>query len=55
MNKVRDEINNGKEVVFEDAIIRFNDKDYHYDEVLKVDDKMNPELIYVVLNQKVCK
>jgi len=46
--KVLEEINNGREVVFKDAIIDFNNKTTYYDKVLRIYDKINPELIYVI-------
>jgi hypothetical protein len=47
-SRVLDEINNGTEVVFRDAIIEFNNKYTYYDKVLRIYDKINPELIYVI-------
>jgi hypothetical protein len=51
MEKIRNEINSGKEVVFDDAIIHFNNKKSYTDKVLRVDDKINTKLIYVVESQ----
>jgi hypothetical protein len=47
-SRVLEEINKGNEVVFEDAIIEFNNKQTYHDKVLRVYDKINPELIYVI-------
>ncbi|SNR32626.1 hypothetical protein SAMN06265371_101293 [Lutibacter agarilyticus] len=45
---VLEEINKGDEVVFKDAIIEFEDKSTFYDKVLRIYDRINPELIYVI-------
>lgn len=45
---VLEKIDNGDEVVFEDAIINFPNKSTYHDKVLQVYDKINPELIYVI-------
>ncbi|MBT8318060.1 MAG: hypothetical protein HKP59_10590 [Lutibacter sp.] len=45
---VLEKINNGDEVVFEDAIIVFASGEIIYDRVLRVHDRINPELIYVL-------
>lgn len=45
---VLEKINNGDEVIFEDAIIEFNNNHSYYDKVLRIYDKVNPELIYVI-------
>lgn len=47
-SRVLDEINNGREVVFKDAIIEFNNKHSYHDKVLRIYDEINPELIYVI-------
>lgn len=45
---VLEKINNGEEVVFEDAIIEFDNKQTLDDKVLRIYDRINPELIYVI-------
>ena len=45
---VLEKINNGDQVVFEDAIIEFDSKHTYYDKVLRIYDNINPELIYVI-------
>jgi len=45
---ILEKINNGNEVVFEDAIIEFYNKYTYYDKVLRIYDEINPELIYVI-------
>jgi hypothetical protein len=47
-SKVLNEINNGKEVVFRDAIIEFQNNQIHYDKVMKIYDKINPNLTHVL-------
>jgi hypothetical protein len=47
-SKVLNEISKGKEVVFRDAIIEFNNTEPHYDKALRVYDKINPDLTYVL-------
>lgn len=45
---VLEKINNGPQVVFEDAIIEFDSKNTYYDKVFRINDTINPELIYVI-------
>ena len=45
---VLEKINNGDEIVFEDAVIEFNDKQTLNDKVFRIYDKINPQLIYVL-------
>ena len=48
LKRVLEEINNGREVVFKDVIIDFNNNNTYYDKALRIYDKINPELIYVI-------
>ena len=45
---VLEKINNGTQVVFEDAVIEFDNIHTYNDKVLRIYDEINPELIYVV-------
>ena len=45
---VLEDINNGDEVVFEEAVIVFPNQQTYNDKVLRIYDYINPELIYVI-------
>lgn len=45
---VLEKINKGDEVVFKDAIIEFDGGEIVHDKVLRIYDRINPELIYVI-------
>jgi len=45
---ILEKINNGNEVVFEDAIIVFDNEHTIYDKVLRIYDEINPKFTYVI-------
>ena len=45
---VLEKIKNGDKVIFEDAIIKFQDKQTINDKVFRIYDNINPKLIYVL-------